>query len=62
MNQLIEIAFSGFWQFIGVLIILNGAMHYLVNAWARLLRMMTVRKHGWPPPHIDADGDWKTDK
>ncbi len=27
--------------------------------WSRFTRMMMVRKHGWPPPHLDADGDWK---
>ncbi len=25
----------------------------------RLLRHLNVRKAGWPPPHLDADGDWK---
>jgi hypothetical protein len=25
----------------------------------RILRTISVRKHGWPPEHLDADGDWK---
>lgn len=25
--------------------------------WARLMRMISIRKHGWPPSHCDADGD-----
>jgi aspartokinase-like uncharacterized kinase len=25
----------------------------------RLLRSIDIRKHGWPPPHCDADGDFK---
>ena len=23
------------------------------------LRAMNIRKHGWPPAHCDADGDYK---
>lgn len=59
MTQLIEIGFSGFWQFMGLLIV----MHYFVNLirsmWIRFMRMLMVRKHGWPPAHLDADGDWE---
>ena len=25
----------------------------------RILRSQNIRKHGWPPPHCDADGDFK---
>lgn len=25
----------------------------------RLFRMLTVMARGWPPEHLDADGDWK---
>jgi len=28
----------------------------LVN---RVLRTIKVAVRGWPPPHLDADGDWK---
>jgi hypothetical protein len=24
--------------------------------------MLMVRKHGWPPAHLNADGDWKPEK
>jgi hypothetical protein len=27
----------------------------------RLLRTIKVAIRGWPPPHLDADGDWKPD-
>lgn len=63
VNRLIEIAFSDFWPFIGVLILLNTIFYFIVNGiikiWSRFTRMMMVRKHGWPPSHLDADGDWK---
>lgn len=25
----------------------------------RLFRLILVSINGWPPPHLDADGDWK---
>lgn len=26
------------------------------------MRTLMIRKHGWPPEHLDADGDWKIQK
>lgn len=31
-------------------------LHYILN---RMFRCLNVRKQGWPPPHLDADGDFK---
>jgi len=63
INKILEIAFSDFWSFIGMMILLNGSAYFAVNGllkmWSRFLRMLMVRKHGWPPSHLDADGDWK---
>ena len=28
----------------------------------RYVRHLDIEKQGWPPPHIDADGDWKSDE
>jgi hypothetical protein len=63
INKILEIAFSGFWPFVGMMILLNGSAYFFVNMvvkmWVRFTRMLMVRKHGWPPAHLDADGDWK---
>jgi len=32
------------------------------KAWNRLMRVINIRKHGWPPPHCDADGDFKPEQ
>jgi hypothetical protein len=32
-----------------------------VNLPNRILRHWNIRKHGYPPPHCDADGDFKND-
>ena len=26
---------------------------------SRWMRTRNIRAAGWPPPHLDADGDWK---
>jgi hypothetical protein len=30
----------------------------IFRCWNRFLRMLNIRKHGWPPVHCDADGDF----
>lgn len=27
--------------------------------YSRTMRHLNIRKHGWPPAHCDADGDFK---
>lgn len=29
----------------------------IVMPWSRFLRHLNIRARGWPPPHLDADGD-----
>lgn len=28
----------------------------------RIIRGMNIKKHGWPPEHCDADGDFKKEE
>jgi hypothetical protein len=62
ITKILEITFSGFFQFIGMAILMNGFAYFTINgllaAWSRFMRMLMVRKHGWPPSHLDADGDF----
>lgn len=67
MNTIIELfkfACSGFWVFCGVSILLVIILHYTVNGvlriFTRFFRLLTVSFRGWPPSHLDADGDYKT--
>lgn len=60
--KLLEFIFSGFWTFLGCLIILNGILRCPVIIINRILRSWNIRKHGWPPEHCDADGDFKVEK
>lgn len=63
MLELLKFACSGFWTFCGVALLLNGFFYFMVNmilrVWSRFMRYLMVSKHGWPPSHLDADGDWK---
>lgn len=63
MIELIKFACSDFWVFCGVIIILQMFLYFIVNGiirmWSRFIRFLMVRKHGWPPAHLDADGDWQ---
>ena len=62
MLEILEFALSGFWKFAGCLTLFYCALFFMVNGllqlWSRFMRTLMVRKHGWPPSHLDADGDW----
>jgi hypothetical protein len=59
--ELMQFIFSSFWTFVGVLMLGGGALtailEVLWRSYNRTMRMISIRKHGWPPPHCDADGD-----
>jgi len=65
MTELLIHLFTGFWSclFFGVIfIVLFGWICKLliflpVFLWNRFWRHWNIRKHGYPPPHCDADGD-----
>jgi hypothetical protein len=42
-----------------VLLMFYIAARYGFRCWNRLMRHLNVRKHGWPPEHLAADGDFR---
>ena len=62
MIEILEFVFGSFWRFVGVAILLGGAGELIFRIWNRFLRMLSIRKHGWPPTECDADGDFKPSK
>lgn len=34
----------------------------LLKISSRFFRLLLVAVRGWPPPHLDADGDWRVIK
>lgn len=37
-------------------------VNFIFKSWNRLIRHLNIRKHGWPPSHCDADGDFKEEE
>jgi len=62
VQDILNVAFSGFWSWLGIFLlismILSLVFKFIIRIWTRFMRMLMVRKHGWPPSHLDADGDW----
>lgn len=56
-------ACSEFWVFLGSTFILCIVVYFVTNlilrVWVKLLRSLNVLFRGWPPAHLDADGDFK---
>lgn len=59
-TYMLDLAFRGFWYFIGVIIILAMLLNTIMFFWNRFWRHWNIRKHGYPPQWCDADGDFKT--
>lgn len=67
LHQLIIEAMSGgFWNFIGyfmlLTLIIGTPAKVIIFAINRPLRHRNISKHGYPPAHCDADGDFKKPK
>jgi len=59
--EFLKFMFQGFWHFIGCALILNGIATTICFIWNRFWRHWNIRKHGYPPIHCDADGDFKAE-
>jgi len=52
----------GFFLTIIVLGMVYGILHaILFRLPNRIIRHLNILQAGWPPPHLDADGDFKTE-
>jgi len=52
------LAWCALWLLWGVVAIITTALTLVT----RLYRLVMVSIRGWPPAHLDADGDWKPAK
>ena len=61
--KIFDLACSGFWPFIGVSLLCSMFLYFgvngILNAWSKLLSRLAVYFRGWPPTHLDADGDFQ---
>jgi hypothetical protein len=56
--------FWKFWYdspFLSLIMVLgiSGSIYNLCCIPNRILRHLSIRKHGWPPEHLDGDGDFR---
>lgn len=51
--------FQSFWHFASCACLLSGGVKFLFLVWNRFMRHLNIHKHGYPPAHCDADGDFK---
>lgn len=58
MIEILNFMFKGFWHFLGCFLILCIVLQSGCNLITRTYRMVMVSLRGWPPSHLDADGDW----
>ena len=61
--ELLKYATSDLLVFIESYAILSILLYFLVNGTVRIIsrlsRLIMVLIKGWPPSHLDADGDWE---
>ena len=56
--KFIEFIFSGFWIWLGFMLLLSGVATFIFRVYNRALRHRNIMKYGYPPSHCDADGDF----
>lgn len=59
MNEILKLTFQSFWHFCGMMMILGSVLNFIFLIYNRTIRHLNIRKHGWPPEHCDADGDFE---
>jgi len=42
-----------------IVLLVFGCFYFIGFLWNRFWRHFNIRKHGYPPSHCDADGDFK---
>jgi len=62
MKEFFEFVLSNFWIWLGFILILGQILQFLVTLVNRMMRHCNIRKHGYPPAHCDADGDFRSIK
>jgi hypothetical protein len=63
MLEILKFSVSGFFTFIGCYMIIVAVLYFVINGvvriFVRFFRTITILFRGWPPSHLDADGDFR---
>jgi len=60
--EFLQFMFSGFWTFLGMLILIGTVLWFALAFWTRSWRTINIQKHGWPPADYVEPGDNSNDK
>jgi hypothetical protein len=60
--DIVRFIFSSFWVWLGSVIIIYIPFNSVVFIVRAMVRGWMVKKQGWPPAHLDANGEWKEEK
>jgi len=58
MVEFLKYVFGGFWMWLGFVIVVGMILNFIFRLYNRALRHRSLMKHGYPPEHCDADGDF----
>jgi hypothetical protein len=56
--KLLDFIFTNFWHWLGAMVLLYTLTSTFVGLINKILRHRNIRKHGYPPSHCDADGQF----
>ena len=56
--EFFELMFRSFWTFLGFIILIGVVLTFLYGLYERPMRHHVMMKHGYPPEHCDADGNF----
>jgi hypothetical protein len=59
MTEFFQFVLSDFVTWLGFILILGGVLNFIYKIYNRTWRHANIRKHGYPPAHCDADGDFR---
>jgi len=62
MLDFLKWIFGDFWRFIGFVMIIEIIFQIPYKLIRRYLRHLDISKNGWPPKHIDADGEFEKEE
>lgn len=62
MSEFYGFASASPWLVFGLALVVYWLASLLFKAWNRFLRSRNIEHHGWPPEHLDADGDFRPER
>lgn len=62
MSEFLNWAGQHPWLFTLLVLVCAQIIGGCITIVNRIIRHFNIRAKGWPPPHLDADGDWQEEE